>query len=287
MKFIRYLQGKFKAGLYKYFIFALIIFCSCDKQSHLVKKLPTDDRRDIESVMNYFLFDHHAVFVLFGKKPMSEIVLYPLKDDIEEKKLFDSLPEEIRAQAKIIKCPFSAYECWKVWKRNQGLFELKGFILAERTSKLDPSAAVVYIVNIDKTIEVLQKNYGYFKGLFGHDFTPSSQIYDLENPSSQFWEQALSDHFAQGILFGYGEKNAQVFAKGIQGTGWSEGFRLSTSTQIAPYKASCENFTIPKFRTFLDDEIIQDYEIQKRSIEQIYSKGSSLEITLKKLTGYR
>ncbi|NGX59481.1 MAG: hypothetical protein KR126chlam3_00633 [Chlamydiae bacterium] len=244
-----------------------------------------EDRKDLQNLMNYFLFDHHVAFVLFGSKPMCEIILQPSKNAEEEKRLLASLPKEMREKAEIVKYPYSPYDCWKTWKKNQHHFCMQNFMFAERSLKIDPSAIVVVVVNIENTISVLREHYEYFKGLFGEDFEPAIEVLALKEINSSFWDCILSDHIAQGLLFGYGERNARAFARMIQKGEDFENFDFSTTKKIARCKATNRNFSIPQFRSFEDEKILKIYQEEQKKIERIYLKEDVLEVTLKKLTG--
>lgn len=234
--------------------------------------------------MNYFLFEKHVVFVLFGTKPMSEIILYPSKDKETEQKLFASLPKELQSQAKIVKYPYSIYECWNTWKRNQDLIAIQDFLVVERPLKFDPSAVAVFVVNIKETANILCKHYNYFKSLYGNDFDPKTEIYTLKKVDSAFWDRILEDHFSQGLLFGFGEKNSRCFAEAIRKKKDLKNVKFSYEKKIDHFNASKQNFSIPLFRSFEDEEIIRLYKRQQKEIKKIYRRGDTLEITLKKLT---
>lgn len=279
------LRGRFGLKVYKYLFFVLFIFCPCTKSPSIVDLLPKEDRKDVLNLLNYFLFDHQVAFVLFGSKPMSEIILHQQKDEESEKKLLAALPKEIQKQAKIVKQPFNAYECWKTWKRNQARYDIRDFLFAERPLKIDPSAIVVFVINIEKTTDILSQYYDYFKSVFGGEFDPKREIHKIRDPDSLFWNSVLADHIAKGLLFGYGEKNARFFAKVIQEGLDDKNFKFSTTKQIDPYRASKRNFSIPKFRSLQDEKILGIYIREQKEIEEVYRKGDLLEITLKRLTG--
>lgn len=215
---------------------------------------------------------------------MSEIILYPPKSKEEEKRILKSLPKDIQARAKIVQYPFNPYECWKTWKKYKDYFPIQSFLFVEKSSKIDPSAIVVFVINIENTFNIFKKHYEYFKTLYGKDFDPNSEIFSLETDSS-FWKCVFKDHTAQGLLFGYGEKNAKLFAQAMREKKIYDDFDLSTKQKIDPFKATKHHFTIPLFRSLEDEEMIQIYKKEQKKIKKIFRGKDILDVTLKKLSG--
>lgn len=271
--------------IYKYIYFLVLIFSSCTHRSDLIHTLTRKEHADLQNLLNYLLFENQGVFVLFGSKPISEVILHPRKTEEEEKKLFASLPEFLKTQIKITHAPYDPYECWKTWKRKKDRYQIHDFLLVERNIENDFNSLSILIINVKSVLRIFNKHYAYFKNLFGQDFDPIVEIHEIKFSISAFWHCIFSDHIAKGLLFGYGEKNAESFAKMMQKDKKIENFDFSNSENLEPFVASKRKFSIPQFRSFKDEQIIQIYQREKEKIEEIYRNQDVVEITLKKLTG--
>lgn len=169
--------------------------------------------------MTYLLFEHQGAFVLFGSKPLTEVILHPRMTEKDEEALFASLPVELQSKIKRIKAPYDPYACWELWKKKN--YQIQDFIFTERPLTENSSSISVIILNIKNTTSLLQKNYIYLKNLFGKDFDPLVEVHTITNSQSPFWRCLFSDHYAKGLLFGYGETNARLFTKMVQGVALS------------------------------------------------------------------
>ena len=71
---------------------------------------------------------------------------------------------------------------------------------------------MAYVINTREVFWILQKYYDLFQRELGEAFSPLQVTLDFENIESEFWGRVLSNNLLQGLLYGYGERNANLFA---------------------------------------------------------------------------
>jgi hypothetical protein len=267
--------------IYKYLFFILCVFSSCSKPQVSKDPLNKTEREVLHNLFSYLLFDHHAAFVLFGSKPMVEVVLQPPMDEESEKRLYESLRKKM--EVKIIRPPYDVYECWKTLGKCLGRIKIQNYVFAERRLKNCPGAFAIYTINKNNMAHVIREYYDHFKRVYGQDFDPVEELKNLTSLDSDFWDVVLEDQFALGLLFGFGETNASAFTKMLQDRAVPPDFEFSTTEKVELFQASQECFTIPMYRSFPADPTLQNYRKEKREIEGVYRGRDLLDVTLKKL----
>lgn len=139
---------------------------------------------------------------------------------------------------------------------------------------------------------VIEKNYAIFRNVVGEDFHPLEVVFELGNPDALFWKKVLSDHLAQGILFGFGRKNSlhYVWKHHYQGKDPKVGeyfqqvhWESSTKKQIPYQKVSSSNFTIPRFGCIEKDKFVKKYRKERKKILKIYQGKDLVDVTLTQL----
>ncbi|MDN3507205.1 MAG: hypothetical protein P0S96_08265 [Simkaniaceae bacterium] len=160
---------------------------------------------------------------------------------------------------------------------------MPNFLLVERPLKLDSEATEVFLVNIPNATALLQEHYDYFCEIFGKEFDPEREIYNIIETDSLFWERVMSDHVAKGILYGYGKRNALFFKQWVEENVQYEAFDFSTVQNIEPFNGSKNNFSIPCFPIFNNDSNRKKYEKERKKIARLYRGKAFLDVNMDRL----
>ena len=248
------------------------------------------------------MINQSGVFVLFGSKPLCE---GGFLDDVAR-----------RNPGPYCRNPLKGWEAWEKIKPH-----LKGtrYILIKKTAPISliwPDQRVdnrishrIILADVLKTAFVLSENYEIFKELTGMDFHPLEIVFDLENPDSVFWNRIFGSkqregksHFyanmANGLLFGFGKKNALLFSwrdemrgKNEKIDAFFESFslhpddlnkRARTSKEI--WRKGARLLEILGFVSDKNDDIVERYENEKIKIQQFCTGKDFLEVTLQQLS---
>lgn len=242
-------------------------------QKTRLPELTQKEREQVEPLLNFILFEHPGVFVLFGSKPMSACSLPPRESYTEEEwqRHIATLPEQLRAQLSIVKCNLN--EQWEGWKRVSTKFPaMKNFLLVERNRDL-------FLLDVEKCSKVVSRQYPFFKQLVGNDFSVREAVFEIQNEKSLFWDKVFSNHRAMGLLFGFGEENIQRFEEKEK--------RYFSSSEAIPFgQSNAQIFSIPMFVTQPNDPVVLQYKKERDQIYKIYEGKDALQVSLQRLHGF-
>ncbi len=238
------------------------------------------------------LFWDHAVYTLWGSKPITEIVLSHYSDEdmalIEKEASLNPSNNGYIVEGDL-------EENWERWEAIQSRFPMKRYLLFKSHDSVDGRYSYVYFVNILRTAMVIQENYELFSKAVDFDFHPLEVVLEMPNRESRFWK-GINDSYNSpmlwGILFGFGRQNSHCFYwKYFDCPKICERFfdqfprRFSNPEPEGMVSITAQNFILPTFVSFSDeDEVIERYKVEREKILQIYRKGDRLDITLQKLT---
>jgi hypothetical protein len=228
-----------------------------------------EERLKIQAFLNHFLFIQGGVYSLFGDKPITEIFIFiggeadlmPLTEEQLKTALFYD---------------HSLADNWRAWKRFTEKLHTRRFIFAEHPCNSDPSQVTYLLLNVKRVKEVLEKHRLAFQSKTGYLFDTDKVIEEFRNPTSLFWEQAFSDHYLAGLLYGYGEENISNFLDHNQ-----DGKRES-SDQYDPF-ATAANFPIPRFAVSAQDKTSARYREQRKTIQAVYQDKDIVDVTIRHL----
>lgn len=247
----------------------------------------------MENFFNYCLFSHHAAYVLYGDKPLCEFSIHPEVSDEKEWELWNALPKEVKANVIWEKPDYSIKICWETWKSVRDRFKINQYLIVERPFEGDPTSCWIYFVNIEKTALLLSDNYTIFRDVLGREFEPLEEVFEIDNPKSNFWNIVLKNHITKGLLCGYGKRNSYFFnwmveyQKNPNKVGEyfkTLSFDFSSKEKVDHFRANATNFTIPVYRSLPQDPTIAAYEAEKKQIKETYKNKDFLETTLLQLT---
>lgn len=218
-----------KNALFKYFEIFLFLFllsgCSSDvdnrpksqNTNHFCRHVSAEDKKWLEKFFTDFFLEGPAIYTLFGSKPMSGVLVITSceKEWIEAATPFFQKENETRKKEIINKIKDHCrnydlaqnWEKWIAWKKN---CPPTSFLFAKQP--LDEHGFIAHVIHAPEVIWTLQKHYALFSRELNMDFDPLQVTLEFEDPLSVFWEKVLSNHLLQGILHGFGEKNAYFFS---------------------------------------------------------------------------
>lgn len=299
-------------------LFFIIIFFSngCSKKNQPVFSscLTAEEKLTLEYFLRLLMFENYGAFVVFGSKPVCVMNVFDTDPTVmettrqkklasmsdEEKILWECQLEKCKANGNFIEIDVihNPYEGWRILEKLIKIFGMNQYIIGV-DNESDRGDRRLILANIQRTALILAENYAIFKDAVGMDFHPLEVVFELQNPSSEFWKRIFKfeNHVAKGLLCGFGLKNS-LFGdwsfKRFQGDSSTElsgkvaGYLKNTpfipSTQPVEFgKGSPSNFTIPLFGTVEGDDLVENYEKEKKEIEKIYRGQDFVERTLQYL----
>ncbi|MDN3506907.1 MAG: hypothetical protein P0S96_06730 [Simkaniaceae bacterium] len=185
------------------------------------------------------------------------------------------------------------WEKWVKWKENLP----KGhFLFAKHTSEVD-KLFFVSILNVQEAAWTLQRHYPIFKEILGFEFDPLQVVLEYENPNSVFWDRVFSSHLLQGILYGFGERNAYFFDRQRNLEDEMDVESLTTHPLFASRGirrdrkgGSVEDIPLPAFRSYSnnskEDPIYLKFN-EEREFVQKKLKGQNLVDAILSQMGYQ
>ena len=297
-------------NLSKFFFLLLLFFTSCSselerreriqKSTHFEIEVSAEDRKWMCKFFTDFFLEGGAIYTLFGSKPMSQITIDTASENewLESAATYLSKEEEGRKKEIInqIKQHHREYdlpqnwEKWMAWKKK---YPHSHFLFAKRPVDENANLFDAYIVNAPEVAWTLQKHYSLFSRELKMDFDPIEATLEFEDPNSVFWERIFSNHLLQGVLHGYGERNAYFFSRRLaQGAERGKDFHVcmfdsSSSSKNKREGNTIETLRIPLFRsyepTYGEDPVIAKYEKERQVVQQLLRKTDFVEEALNKL----
>lgn len=282
-----------------------VVLCSCQREKKLVDCLTKEERKDLNYLFRQIIDNESGAYVLLGSKPLCTgfIKVAP------------------KTKNPFWRHPDMGWAAWEKIKKsiqgNRFILTRKPFtmhILDQGQSAGEMDLYFMVFADVKKTAVVLAENYEFFKSYTGVDFHPLAIVFELENPDSIFWNRIfnLEDHekshrekfngnMAFGLLFGFGKANSLLFSWRSEmeesGSKVAEFFKCITQKGSLQdfgennliwanilYEQGVNEFLIPGFVTFEDDEIIERYNKERKKIQAIYRGRDFLEVTLENLS---
>lgn len=237
-------------------------------------KLTAIETQNLEKFFEQMLLRDQGIYVLFGSKPMMSTWVSN-KTHEEEINDFKKWPEEMKIKALFMERNFK-YEWWDNVKDK---VNMKNYLIIKRKT-IDPKIDDVLFINIKNTIKILSKHYSLFKEIAGVDFNPENIIFEIKNENSSFWDQILKSQILQGIVFGYGKKNAIFFdswakkqnSKRDQGDLTVDQHEFTADQEnikmcLAQYNSiNYNNLPLPLFRYVPKSHVIDKYKKERHII---------------------
>ncbi len=251
--------------------FLIPIFLSlllCSQQIFAIADLsqvPKKEMDRIENFLSYLILDEGFAYVLFGSKPMS-IIGYDKTTPISYKELYSSPLFELESW-------------WKTWEKYQYLFPMEEYLFFVQNKE---TWFEIILINKVNFIKIIETHLTLFQEKIGQTLS-TNEIFNHIVSSDDFFTVGLNkSQTLFGLLLGYGKDNAEGFEKYF-----SKEKKTAPPPLASMQVDNLHGLMLPCFVSFSNQEtkgIIKKYHRERQKIMDIYSKGSFLEITLKKLT---
>ncbi len=263
--------------------------------SHGISKtLRTLSNNDKEALEWFFRSLHQASssYVLFGNKPMSTCSFLEITPGYLAKGAPSIFFECMRLEN------LRLYRGWQTWKRYKHLFPSSHYALVENK---EPGWITIVMINKPSFLQTIEENIEEFKRLLGSHITSQKILEDCLQGKPIFQEILNCHDELLGILFGYGKRNALLFAR----KGQIEESRLQSPSHgfaniqeeyeyINKHLISFCTGEIPDFNPLLmtlpgfiadpsslETQTLQrEYQRQYKKIIKCYKQKDYLEVTL-------
>jgi hypothetical protein len=283
------------------FFFAILFLVGCSTNLNQTSHSPIDISRDervwMEKFLKDFVLEQQTVYTVFGSKPLSGIsICYAAKEEWSSgvSKMIQEYPdkEKQQIQAEMVKY-ISEYDLpknWEKWIEWSSKHLDKSFLFSKRATYCQDIFSA-FILNVQETAWILQKYYSLISEELDMEFDPLQVVLEFENTDSIFWEKVFNNHFVQGILHGYGERNSYFFSREMQ-LKEKNGYVLGTDPvfRASPSpKRENKGPPLPSFRSYYvdisQDPVYQQYQREKSHIRKVLKGKNTVDLILKRL-GY-
>ena len=285
------------------FFFLLLIFLVCcsqklekqERTEHLApscREISEDDKNWMEKFFTDFFLEGSAIYTLFGTKPMSQITIVRaseqewiesagphLRNEGEKKK--KEIVQKIKKHYQKYDLPQN-WEKWITWKKK---CSHSSFLFSQRSVPGNDKLFNVYIINVPEVAWTLQKHYSLFSRELKMEFDPIDAALEFDNSHSMFWDKVFANHLLQGILHGFGEKNAYFFSRQFANEKNHEKtfdnciFEASPSEKNEKEGETLKDMRLPFFRSYSfpydQDPVMVHYEKERKRIQNRL-KGKNL-----------
>ncbi len=298
---------RFRWVLVVTFLFAigfLLFFLPFDKERTLRKKLrqiPLEDQWVIEAFFRSFLLKNGGAYTLFGDKPVTYDAYFDFPIDAPSAS-FSTSP----ASRRIWQENHEIQQGWKTWEKYQHLFPSGRFLLKAR--HLNEHWVEILLINKQNFIQKVEEHNDDFQSIIGNTETGSRLLTTYENGNVALFDLLKKHHGLFGILLGFGKKNAWLYQQRERvlidfhrftlkvnplpsqefGTITEEReFYQNTLSRVFNENCrACHKFLhLPHFAADLNSaetrQLQEHYLQERRAVQEMYSHGNFLEITLK------
>ncbi len=252
----------------------------------------------MEKFIDDYFLGQITVYSLFGSKPMTEIPVccaskeewasnyaklveqeYPKEEQEESLAEFDAYLEQ-----------YDLPENWEKWLEWWSKHLNRSFLFSKRPTFSD-SVFSLFILNVQEAAWTLQHYYSSISRELAMEFDPLEVVMQFEDLSSPFWAKVFQSHYVQGLLHGFGERNAFFFDRSMK----VQSLEGSYSSPEALFKSSIidnkerKGLPTPPFRSYLEnqenDPVYQHFSGEKGRISRLLAHKSRYELILERL-GY-
>jgi hypothetical protein len=251
--------------------FLLLLFCGCsssEKSSELLF---------LENVM----IREAGLYVLMGSKPMSTFEIdagFPETE--EEKKRY--YRDYLRAQNSASKQSLMSYEqfskqcdnslhfhykhLWETWQAKMLQEVGPCYLFVARKNPYGERRKSGLFINVPHTLLTLKKYYQEFVEMNGAPFDPQQVLNEISDENSSFWEKAFHSNYTQGLLLGYGRKNAFAFSWQVENNIMASALPLLNEPTFKQ-DIAISDLQLPSVQVFsLGDEILETYKRERSQI---------------------
>jgi hypothetical protein len=182
------------------FIFILLISGIIGAQENILGHLSECDKQDLSELFHTLMDQDQFSYTLFGDKPVS------LSGD------FAITPYQVTLSGALSGGVF--LKKWAIWKRNEVKFSIKNYLFIEEPAfnRRDNTMRFIFFINKAAFIKTVNYYIHTFREVLGCDLTASELLEKMEQ-DHKFMNLLNNNEMLLGILLGYGEYNAKLFAR--------------------------------------------------------------------------
>ena len=186
------------------FIFILVLLLPnvvrAQDIKNILSQLSECDKQDLNDLFHVLMDDDQFSYTLFGDKPVSLSGDYIITPD--EDKLSGISSGEI------------FWQKWAVWKRNQERFSISHYLFIEEPAynRRDSTMVFIFFINKKAFMETVNKNIQAFRDVLGYNVA-ASELLEKMKKENAFMSLLKDNEMLLGILLGYGENNAKLYAR--------------------------------------------------------------------------
>jgi hypothetical protein len=259
------------------------------------------DEKWMSKFFTDFFLEGSAIYTLFGTKPMSQTTLI---DASEEEWINSATPyldkegeerkKEIESKIRDHYRNYDLSANWEKWMEWRKTWPHSPFLYRKEQVPGSKILFSAHIINVPEVAWILEKHYPLFSRELNMEFDPLDATLEFEDPHSVFWNKTFANHLLQGILYGYGERNAyffsRQFAKHKKYIHPFDECMLGAGSSIKnePQEGSLEKLQLPLFRSYSplygQDPIITKYEKERETIQKRLKGKNFTEEVLKRVT---
>ncbi len=226
------------------------IGCSNSNQKKI--NLSKEEKIWIEKFFTDFFLEGHAIYTVFGSKPLSfKEIIYATQEEWQNAaaNLKNLNKELLNEDIKQFCNEYNFHLNWEKWLSFIKKYPNSPFLFSIRPTEIK-QISLGYILNIQEMVWTLIKYYDIFKKELGYDFDPIKVTMEFTNINSSFWDKVLSNHLLQGIVHGYGLKNATFFELYTKNNCPKMLFNTIPFPPTIHKKPSIKNLPLPRFKSF-------------------------------------
>ncbi len=289
------------------FILCAVCLISCflflqfpNKEEKLLKKLNSLSKEDcwaIDSFFRIFMLKGSGAYTLFGDKPVAY------------EAYFECSPKEVTSSNRRYWIENKQIrEGWKTWEKYQHLFPSSRYLL--QAKHLDEDWVEIVLIDKINFSKTFNENAVSFQAILGNDSSAEDLLVKYENDGLPLFHLLKQHHGLFGILLGFGKRNALLFQSKDRILEDFNDFTLKThpmpslgfhsldeervfyqKTLVGAFAETNhkKDYKFLYLPAFLADphstetqELQKKYIKQRRIIQDAYSHGHFLEVTLKK-----
>lgn len=134
-------------------------------------------------------------------------------------------------------------------------------------------------INVPNVVCILKMHYQEFATINKGPFDPDAVIDEIGQENSNFWNQVLQSSLGNGLLLGYGKRNALLFDYRPILPRFAD--MKNRITVLSKKEVRVSDLPLPSFCVFcLGDEIMEHYKRQRIEIIKAFS-GKDFEAVVK------
>ena len=247
-----------------------------------------EDKARVELFLKHALIEEHGIYTLLGSKPMTSIPYVPIIDEWEKRELYSIQTEQFRKYipfAKFRPTKEDTRKLWNDWKRVEDKYLGDQFLIQE-----DKDWGGGVLINILSVTYILKKYYVDFEKTIREPFDPEKMVYRIGDGLDPFWIKIKENHYLLGLLFGFGEKNAEYFnwesKKRIRYPQRRSACFSPAGSGLPAHELTIEDLDLPSFISYqMIDEQVERYRMERTRCIELFKGKDFCELAVSILKG--